>query len=143
MEGFSQEQIDEVNAAMNNTDKAPNARLAMLLSILVRDGIAHFLENIPVDAFVVDPENRSKVMLDWFAAHQKVVAIYKSGASEAALGYKPMDGADAGELLQVKSVAFELPPAGSKEKTVILDAMRKLVASSSQGETLLSPPVAI
>ena len=105
-----------------------NSRLMNIMDILVRENIAYFIEASP-DVFVVDPDNRSTSGIDWFKSHQKIAKIHEAGAIEAALGFVPKAGDPPEKLLQVKSVAFELP-SQSAARELVLDVMRTMVKAA-------------
>ena len=125
---FSKEAVAAVQKQLDNTTIAPNLRLKKILWVLISENIAHF-EVIRPDALLIDPENRAKSMLDWYQSHAKVETIVISGGNEAALGYRPPEGADEGQMLQIKSVCFELPPLG-KVYDFIIKENERLICSA-------------
>ena len=129
MPSFSKELVSVVNTHIANTSAAPNTRLKKILWELISNNIGHF-ERIRPDEVMMDPDNRAKSMLDWFMSHSKVEAIVNSGGNEAALGYKPpTEDATEGHMLQIKSVAFTLPPPGKDLDRIMQDNQKMVVAS--------------
>jgi hypothetical protein len=107
--------MNEVNDML--LDKTPlpaNIALQRMRTKLMGLGLAHVMENLSPNLFLVHPDNRSKLMLDWDEAQAKTVKVKKAGVDRRKL---------------CDSAAFEIPLSGSL-RFEILEANRNKIAMS-------------